>query len=267
MQLRFTLLTNALSLALTLPILQAQASDVPPPLITSVAGLPKAPVDEYQFDASFYTDDFTTNTGPASRINATEALWDWELALKHVAGNAGSDASDSVPDDANSAQVPIAVDVEGVDGAHEAVGAVREEWKNQVLRWHNGHRANYGAAPLTWSDELHKVALESAEACQLRPKEAENLAAGTEDFGLAKAMKMWMDEANIYDYNRPEFSRGTGHFTQLVWKQTKEVACVQTTCKAGTIFQDDPSTFVVCRYNPPGNYAGYFPHNVGFHQG
>ena len=45
---------------------------------------------------------------------------------------------------------------------------------------------------------------------------------------------------------------------QVVWKSTTQVACAVANCAAGTIFSQ-PSNFVVCRYTPPGNYAGQFP--------
>lgn len=67
-----------------------------------------------------------------------------------------------------------------------------------------------------------------------------------------------MDEASKYDYNHPGFSSGTGHFTQVVWKGSKQVACAIANCGAGTIF-GQASKYVVCRYSPAGNIIGHFP--------
>lgn len=67
-----------------------------------------------------------------------------------------------------------------------------------------------------------------------------------------------MDEASKYDYNHPGFSSATGHFTQVVWKGSKQVACAIANCGAGTIF-GQASKYVVCRYSPAGNVIGHFP--------
>lgn len=38
------------------------------------------------------------------------------------------------------------------------------------------------------------------------------------------------DEASMYDYDNPNFSEETGHFTQLVWKNTTTVGCGSRLC-------------------------------------
>ena len=61
---------------------------------------------------------------------------------------------------------------------------------------------------------------------------------------------------NLAQYNsgNPQPS----HFTQVVWKGTKEVGCAVQKCNG--IF--DPSfgeaSFVVCEYSPAGNVIGQF---------
>ena len=47
----------------------------------------------------------------------------------------------------------------------------------------------------------------------------------------------------------------TGHFTQLVWKNTKEIGC--------GIFQDaEGGYYVICKYYPAGNYFGEYIKNA-----
>ncbi|KAK0441343.1 PR-1 protein [Armillaria borealis] len=148
---------------------------------------------------------------------------------------------------------------------------ILEDWKTSVVRQHNTYRAQYGAAPLTWSDALYPGTSQWASQCKFQHsngqgKYGENLAAGTgAAYGFSNGLKSWMDEASKYDYNHPGFSSATGHFTQVVWKSSKQVACAIANCKGGTIFQQ-PSKYVVCRYSPPGNFAGRFAENVGRHK-
>ncbi|KAJ3860063.1 CAP domain-containing protein, partial [Lentinula novae-zelandiae] len=52
----------------------------------------------------------------------------------------------------------------------------------------------------------------------------------------------------------PTFSSSTGHFTQVVWKSTTSVACAIATCN----FLGNGTGYLVCRYDPPGNYLGQF---------
>ncbi|KAK0473972.1 PR-1 protein [Armillaria novae-zelandiae] len=150
-------------------------------------------------------------------------------------------------------------------------GAILEDWKTSVVRQHNAYRAQYGAAPLTWSDALYPGTLQWASQCKFQHsngqgKYGENLAAGTgASYGFSDGLKSWMDEASKYDYNHPGFSSATGHFTQVVWKSSKQVACAIANCKGGTIFQQ-PSKYIVCRYSPPGNFVGRFAENVGRHK-
>ena len=54
-----------------------------------------------------------------------------------------------------------------------------------------------------------------------------------------------------------------GHFTQVVWKDSKKLGIGIATGKIGTV--------VVANYLPPGNYKGKFGENVppptGLHEG
>ena len=50
----------------------------------------------------------------------------------------------------------------------------------------------------------------------------------------------------------------TGHFTQVVWKSSKELGIGKAT---GT-HDGVPCTYIVARYRPPGNYQGKFQTEV-----
>ena len=47
----------------------------------------------------------------------------------------------------------------------------------------------------------------------------------------------------------------TGHFTQLVWKGSKQIGC-------GASCNNSNKCYVTCNYYPPGNYIGQFTSNV-----
>jgi len=64
----------------------------------------------------------------------------------------------------------------------------------------------------------------------------ENLAAGTGDYTVTDGINAWANEAKDYDYSNPVFSDITGHFTQLVWRNTSDIGCAMVDCAPGTIF-------------------------------
>lgn len=66
----------------------------------------------------------------------------------------------------------------------------------------------------------------------------ENLFMGYgKDFNCKDAIKSWYDEIKIYNYNQASFSKQCGHFTQIVWKGTREVACARSKSrKSGNVY-------------------------------
>lgn len=150
--------------------------------------------------------------------------------------------------------------------APTAVAPTGDAFANQVVAQHNAARAKYGANPVTWNAALYSATQAYANQCKFQHSSdgnyGENLAAGTGKYGIVDAVNGWMSEASAYDYNKPDFSSATGHFTQVVWKGTTQVACAVASCPAGTIFSQ-ASQYVVCRYTPPGNFLGQFAANVG----
>jgi len=132
-----------------------------------------------------------------------------------------------------------------------------------ILIAHNRVRAEHCAEPLAWSDELAAEATAwanqlAASGCAFRhsPSEhGENLAAGTSGALDADAVvAMWAGEEEQYDYRRAAFGMQTGHFTQVVWKDTLAVGCGVATCGGNDTW--------VCNYDPPGNVEGDFTLNV-----
>ncbi|WVW86777.1 hypothetical protein I302_108831 [Kwoniella bestiolae CBS 10118] len=134
-----------------------------------------------------------------------------------------------------------------------------------LVKLHNDFRAQYGAGPVTWSTTLADYAKSHATACDMQHTNGpygENLAAGAGGgYSITDGFNAWAAEAPEYDPNNPQYS----HFTQVVWKSTTEIGCAAVTCADGTIFSGvgSDSLYIMCEYNPPGNYIGQFGENVG----
>lgn len=65
------------------------------------------------------------------------------------------------------------------------------------------------------------------------------------------AVDSWYDEIKMYKFGTEPRIKETGHFTQLIWR-TSTTLCV------GKARNDKGQVFVVCNYDPPGNYVGEF---------
>ena len=136
---------------------------------------------------------------------------------------------------------------------------------------HNEYRARHGVQPLTYNKKLADYAQRWAEHLASVDRMyhsntnavgyGENIAYG---YGQAvsgrTASKWWYDEINDYNFNsgsRKFFSFGKqiGHFTQLVWKNTKEVGF-------GSARASNGGVYVVANYYPPGNVQGHYLSNV-----
>ncbi|GFR67201.1 Golgi-associated plant pathogenesis-related protein 1 [Elysia marginata] len=76
------------------------------------------------------------------------------------------------------------------------------------------------------------------------------------EFKGAEPVKLWYDEIKDYDYNSPGFAPETGHFTQVVWKESTQLGMG----KAKT--PDGKNVYAVGSYRAPGNKFGAYVENV-----
>ncbi|KAL0577678.1 hypothetical protein V5O48_004326 [Marasmius crinis-equi] len=144
-------------------------------------------------------------------------------------------------------------------------------WEDLVLRVHNERRTQFKAVDVEWSQQLYREALEWAQKCTLthdrETGDGENLSSSTRaSYSLENAMNAWMSEYSKYQYDQPPpyGSPGTGHFTQVVWKNTKYVGCAEVKCETGAWSRKPKAiTNFVCRYHPAGNTQGEYVDNVG----
>lgn len=138
-----------------------------------------------------------------------------------------------------------------------------------MLKAHNNYRAAHGTPALTWSADLAKAAQDWASACTKKHSPGafgggygENLywGQGAGYTGAEVAARWWYNEINQYNFNDPITSYKAGdsdskkevrHFTQLIWRDTKQLGCGAATC--------GKEEYWVCRYAPPGNFNGEKP--------
>src|SRR5262245_45666519 len=98
----------------------------------------------------------------------------------------------------------------------------------EMLALHNAKRRAHCAPDLAWSSELAAAAQAWADRCELahaprsvNPNQGENLARGAGSLGTAAFLFAgWYDEVRQYNFGTSGFQKGTGHFTQIVWRDT-----------------------------------------------
>lgn len=125
--------------------------------------------------------------------------------------------------------------------------------------------------PLVWSGPAAELARAYAAQCKFRHNSrrgayGENLFAMSDHQStvvvVPAAIRSWSSEGTDYDLagNACRKSKVCGHYTQMVWRDTREVGCAVQHCTTGAPFGSGPWTLVVCNYAPPGNVVGRKPY-------
>jgi hypothetical protein len=156
-----------------------------------------------------------------------------------------------------------AVDVAGLT-------ADRPEAREFLLA-HNRARAGIETSPhaplppLVWSTALARDAARAAARCALehsRTDHGENLAAAAPALSPSEAVSIWLEERQDWDAatKRCRADRTCAHYTQLVWRETREVGCASRPCEGGGLGIPGPWMVTVCQYAPSGNRQGASPY-------
>ncbi|XP_053668153.1 uncharacterized protein LOC128718555 [Anopheles marshallii] len=136
----------------------------------------------------------------------------------------------------------------------------------EVLERHNQLRPKHSASPLQLDAGMCQYAqqwanyIASRNVMQHRSnnKYGENIYAafGKSNVTGTEAVDAWYNEIKDYTFgaaNPSNFSQ-VGHFTQVVWKKSRKIGV--------GIAAQGKNIYVVCNYDPPGNYGGQYSANV-----
>ncbi|XP_071815697.1 uncharacterized protein [Apostichopus japonicus] len=157
--------------------------------------------------------------------------------------------------------------------------------KDTMLGLHNRFRSDTpipasNMEKLEWDENLEKMARRYAKKCRWEHGQVADLTTYTHvgqnlAYGIGRQFtpfyltRLWYKELLDYDIVTGNCTRGKpcGHYTQLVWANTKYVGCEANFCK--NLY--DPSrdrkiknaVYLVCNYGPGGNFAGEIPFKFG----
>ena len=134
---------------------------------------------------------------------------------------------------------------------------------NQVLARVNAIRDEVGVPHLSWDCSLaegsQSWAVELSKKGTLehsRGNYGENLYwSSTSNSTVIDGVNAWYAEKPNFVYGKSDWCKnGTvcGHYTQLIWEDTKYIGC--------GIVRGSGGTYVVCRFYPPGNVIGQQPY-------
>lgn len=141
---------------------------------------------------------------------------------------------------------------------------------SQFIDTQNEARKAEGLPLLQWKPELQKFAqdwvnqLQRHHNCVMKHSSAEdygeNMAWFAGDTGdPERAVDEWLNERHFYQQDGPREcmredagDRTCGHYTQVMWRDTKFVGCGIATCGHAAVYS--------CNYEPIGNWPGETPY-------
>ena len=130
-----------------------------------------------------------------------------------------------------------------------------------MLAAHNTVRARVSVAPLSWSNRLAASAQDWANTLLARRQfmHRPNSAYGENLFEIegaaassALVVEAWAAESRNYNHSSNQCRGVCGHYTQVIWRDTREVGCAVARGGGREVW--------VCEYDPPGNWVGRRPY-------
>ncbi|XP_046397298.1 uncharacterized protein LOC124164140 isoform X2 [Ischnura elegans] len=149
------------------------------------------------------------------------------------------------------------------DGVHE-----EDTFEQDCLRAHNEFRQKHGVPPLKLNKKICKFSEEWAKRLAARGhiehrvncEYGENIFliwSTNPDFKVTgrEPVENWYSEIKEHTFGQEPTNLKSGHFTQVVWKDSAELGVAMAKSRKGQVF-------VVANYYPPGNYIGSYVDNV-----
>ncbi|KAG5343425.1 GAPR1 protein, partial [Acromyrmex charruanus] len=143
-----------------------------------------------------------------------------------------------------------------------------KEFINVCLDTHNFYRSRHGVPPLRLSKQLCKTSQDWANilAAKGRLEHKANIDYGENLYcmwssnpktivGGEEPVNEWYAEEVQHQYGKEPTTLKTGHFTQVIWRDSTELGVGMARNRNGEVY-------VVCNYNPAGNFLGSFTENV-----
>ncbi|XP_066964273.1 uncharacterized protein [Macrobrachium rosenbergii] len=142
------------------------------------------------------------------------------------------------------------------------------DFAEECLKAHNNYRKKHGVPPLKLNKDLSKFAKEWAQTIAKKNvlqhrdnnKYGENIYCAwssnpNHKIKGSEAVESWYSEIKDYTFGKEPSDLRAGHFTQVVWQDSKELGVGFARSPTGKIF-------VVANYNPAGNFVGSFATKV-----
>jgi hypothetical protein len=143
----------------------------------------------------------------------------------------------------------------------------KDDFAKTILDAHNHERASVHVPSLAWDSGLAADAAVWAKHLadtgrfehspfEARKGEGENLWEGTRGgFSPAEMVGAWAAEKSYFEggvfKNGMTGGHVTGHYTQMIWRDTRTVGCAMASARDVDV--------LVCRYSPAGNVVGEAP--------
>ena len=144
-------------------------------------------------------------------------------------------------------------------------------YKLQMLKCHNELRKKHNAQKLTEKEKLNEMAettakeiIENENKYEYQDNIYNSMYVGeniiiTNSKNAEDIFNLMLKEGKNYDFNSNNFSKETGHFTQMIWKETTDIGFGFWENKN----KNDANKYcAVILYYPTGNVLGEFSKNI-----
>jgi uncharacterized protein YkwD len=210
----------------------------------------------------------TTDNSGSSTTGSTDNSHSSSSGGSTTDNSRSSSSGGSTTTTDNSATLPT------TSTASNNTGTVKGVDVNGILAVHNQERAAVGVPSLTWSNTLAAGAqtwadqllatgkVEHSTCCGAFRDYGEMISLSAPDSKTPGLAELWVSEKKNYHGGPITEANGgsISHYTQMVWKTTKEVGCGFASGPGGVFAKSGGTGILVCRYDPPGNTFGQNPY-------